>query len=82
MVKHTTALDVVRESIDRGVTHIWLFKGIGGESAVSDEAIALCDERGVSVIPGACPMMFLRPVKGFHRFHRGIRRVRRDVTAA
>jgi predicted CoA-binding protein len=82
MVKHNTALDVVRESIDRGVTHIWLFQGIGGESALSDEAIALCDEHRVSVIPGACPMMFLQPVKGFHRFHRGIRRLRRDVNAA
>jgi predicted CoA-binding protein len=82
MVNHTTALDVVRESIDRGVTHVWLFKGLGGDSAMSDEAVALCDERGVSVIPGACPMMFLRPVKGSHRFHRGIRRLRRDVNAA
>jgi len=82
MVNRTTALDVVRACIDREVRHVWLFKGLGSGSAVSDEAIALCHEHGVDVIPGACPMMFLRPVQGFHRFHRGIRRIRGGVKAA
>ena len=82
MVNHERALRVVRESIDRGATHVWLFKGLGGDSAVSDEAVALCHEHDVEVIAGACPMMFLRPVKGFHRFHRGMRRLRGDVQKA
>jgi len=80
MVKHDTAIEVVKECIDRGVTHIWLFRGLGGESAMSDEAVALCHEHGVHVVPGACPMMFLRPVKGFHRVHRRVRRLRGGVT--
>ena len=75
MVKRSTAVQIVKECIARGVTHVWLFKGIGGESAMSDEAVALCREHDVEVIPGACPMMFLRPVKGFHRFHHGMRRL-------
>jgi predicted CoA-binding protein len=82
MVNHTRAVQIVQECIDRGVHHIWLFKGLGGESALSDEAVALCHEHGVAVIAGACPMMFLRPVRGFHRFHRGIRRIRGDVAKA
>ena len=75
MVNRATAVQIVKECIARGVTHVWLFKGIGGQSAMSDEAVALCRAHGVEVIPGACPMMFLRPVKGFHRFHHGMRRL-------
>ena len=82
MVNHETALQIVDECVERRVTHVWLFKGLGAESAVSDEAIARCRANGIEVIPGACPMMFLRPVKGLHRFHRGIRRLRRDVGKA
>ncbi|HEX4819694.1 MAG TPA: CoA-binding protein [Acidimicrobiales bacterium] len=82
MVNHETALQIVDECIERGVTHVWLFKGLGGDSAVSDEAVARCRNHDIHVIPGACPMMFLQPVKGFHRFHRGIRRLRRDIGKA
>lgn len=70
------ALDVVRESIDAGVGAVWLFKGIGGEGALSDEALALCRDHGVTVVPGACPLMFLPPVRGVHRFHRAVRHAR------
>ena len=76
MVNKETAVQVVKECIGRGVTHVWLFKGLAGDGALSDEAVALCHENGIEVIPGACPMMFLEPVQGFHRFHRGMRRVR------
>ena len=82
MVNHTRAVKIVQECIDRGVEHVWLFKGLGGESALSDEAVALCHEHGVDVIAGACPMMFLQPVHGLHRFHRGLRRIRGAVKAA
>jgi predicted CoA-binding protein len=73
MVNRGGAADVVRECIDRGVPRVWLFKGIGGASAVSDEAVEMCKSNGVTVIPGACPLMFLEPVGGMHKFHRGMR---------
>jgi len=82
MVKRATAVEIVKECIARGVTHVWLFKGIGGESAMSDEAVTLCREHGVEVIPGACPMMFLRPVRGFHRFHGRMRRLHGAIGSA
>jgi len=82
MVNHATAVEIVKDCIQRGVTHVWLFKGLGGESAMSDEALALCHEHSVEVIPGACPMMFLQPVKGFHRVHRAMRRARGAVGKA
>lgn len=74
MVRHGVA-DVVRAAVDRGVRRIWLFRG-AGPGAVSPEALAACEAAGVEVVAGACPLMFLEPVRGVHRLHRGIRRLR------
>ncbi len=60
------ALDVVRECADLGVRHVWLHRGMGTGS-VSAEAVAFCREHGITVIPGACPMMYLAPVDVAHR---------------
>jgi acyl-CoA synthetase (NDP forming) len=76
MVHRDRSAALVRECLDRGVQHIWLFQGVGGAGAVSDDAVELCREHGVSVVAGACPFMFLEPVTGAHRFHRALRRWR------
>ena len=70
---------VVTDCIDAGVRHVWLFRGIGGPGAVTDEALRLCEEAGVTTIAGACPLMFLEPVTGAHRLHRSIRHLRGAV---
>jgi predicted CoA-binding protein len=82
VVPAAEAVDVVRQCIAAGVPAIWLFKGIGGEGAVSDEAVALCEEAGVPVVAGACPLMFIRPVGAIHRLHRVVRRARGDLVSA
>jgi acyl-CoA synthetase (NDP forming) len=73
MVHRDRSAALVRECLDHGVQHIWLFQGIGGAGAVSDEAVLLCREAGASVVAGACPFMFVEPVTGAHRFHRALR---------
>ncbi len=60
---------VVRDCADAGIRHIWMYRG-GGQGAVSPEALEFCRERGIQVVPGLCPFMFLNPVHGIHRFHR------------
>ncbi len=60
------ALDVVRECHHLGARHVWLHRGMGAGS-VSPEAVAFCREHGMTVIPGACPMMYLAPVDLAHR---------------
>jgi predicted CoA-binding protein len=60
----------VREAIDAGIPRLWLQSGCD-----SKEAIALCEEKGVPVIRGACVMMYAPPVQSVHRFHRGIWKV-------
>lgn len=73
MVHHERSPDIVRACIAAGVPRVWLFKGVGGPGAVSDEAVALCHEHGIPVVAGACPLMFLEPVGLVHRIHRGLR---------
>lgn len=81
MVPKDAAVSVVHDCIDRGVTRVWLFKG-AGRGAVSDEAVELCKTHGISVVEGACPLMFLEPVAGIHKFHRVLRRMNGSVGKA
>ena len=80
MVDRESSADVVRQCVDRGISRIWLFQGIGGPGAVSDAAVALGRQHGATVIAGACPLMFLEPVGAFHKLHRGIRRLRHTLS--
>lgn len=82
MVHRDKAPGVVRTCANIGIPRVWLFQGIGGVGAVSDEAVALCREHGIEVIPGACPLMFFEPVGWFHRIHRFARRVNGSLAAA
>ena len=73
MVSRRDSADVVRACVERGVSRVWLFQGLGGPGAVSDEAVRLCEEHGIDVVAGACPLMFLQPVGWFHKVHRAAR---------
>jgi predicted CoA-binding protein len=68
MVRADAAVDVVRACIARGVPRVWLHRG-AGPGASSPEAVELCREAGISVVDGACPMMFAEPVGWFHKTH-------------
>lgn len=60
--------DVVRDCAEAGVRRVWMHRG-AGQGAVSAAAVAWCRERGIAVVDGACPFMFL-PGAGFvHRAH-------------
>ena len=60
----------VREAVEAGIPRLWLQSGCD-----SKEAIALCEEKGVPVIRGACVLMYAQPVQSVHSFHRGIWKV-------
>ena len=65
---------VVRECAEAGVTRVWMHRG-GGQGAVSAEAVAFCRERGIEVVDGECPFMFLPGTGRFHGVHRFFRRL-------
>jgi uncharacterized protein len=69
---------VVRECVELGIKNVWMHcmlgtkPGLGaGMTSVSAEAVKLCKDNGISVIPGACPNQFLKADFG-HGMMRGL----------
>ncbi|MCF7798193.1 MAG: CoA-binding protein, partial [Candidatus Marinimicrobia bacterium] len=57
--------EVVQQAIDAGVPRVWMHRSFG--NSVSEKAVQMCRENGITVIPGACPMMFAEPVDFGHK---------------
>jgi predicted CoA-binding protein len=55
---------VVQDCVDAGVPRVWMHNNTFMPSSVSDEGTAVCQENGITVIAGGCPMMFFDP---FHK---------------
>lgn len=53
-----TTEQIVRTCTDAGVRRVWMHQSIAKGSSVSPEAVEYCRQHGISVIAGACPMMF------------------------
>jgi len=49
---------IVRDCNDAGVSRVWMHQSLGKGSSVSPEAVEYCRRHGISVIAGACPMMY------------------------
>ncbi len=49
---------IARDCAEAGVKRVWMHSSIGKGSSVSKEAIDYCTEHGMTVIAGACPMMY------------------------
>jgi predicted CoA-binding protein len=81
MVPADRAVTVIRDCAGLGIRHVWLFRGVGGSGADSEEARALCAAFGITVVAGACPLMFLQPVGWVHRLHRGAKRLRGSLAS-
>jgi predicted CoA-binding protein len=49
---------LVRECGQVGIRRVWMHGSMVGGSSVSPTAVEYCQEHGITVIGGACPMMF------------------------
>jgi uncharacterized protein len=65
---------VVRDCAEAGVSTIWMYRAVG-KGSVNQKALEFCQERGIRVIPGECPFMFLPGSAGVHRFHGFVRKI-------
>ena len=65
---------VVRDCAAAGIRRVWMYRATGS-GAVSPRAISFCRERGIQVVPGQCPFMFLPSAGGIHRLHGLFRKV-------
>ena len=62
------AIRVVRDCLEAGIHHVWLYRAVG-QGAVSAEAVTFCKQNNIDVVEGHCPFMFF-PKTGFpHRAH-------------
>ena len=59
---------VVQQCVDLGIQHVWMHCMMGtkpglaaGMTSVSQDAVQMCRDNGITVIPGACPNQFLKP---------------------
>ena len=61
---------VVHDAAAAGIRRVWMQQG-----SASDEAVRLCEEKGISCINNECILMYAAPVKGIHNFHRWLWRL-------
>jgi predicted CoA-binding protein len=59
---------IVQQCVELGVKRVWMHCMMGtkpglaaGMTSVSQEAVKMCRENGITVIPGACPNQYLKP---------------------
>ena len=53
-----TTEQIVRDCSEAGVRRVWMHRSMAKGSSVSAAAVAYCRQHDISVIAGACPMMF------------------------
>ena len=63
---------IVQDCVEAGVKRVWMHRSFEGGSSVSDEAVRIGEENGLTVIAGGCPMMYAEPVDFGHRCMRWI----------
>jgi uncharacterized protein len=68
------AVDVVSDCATAKVPRVWLHRAFG-EGSSSDEAVKLCEDNGISVIPYGCPCMFGATSDPGHKCMRAMLRV-------
>jgi len=62
---------IVQQCVDLGIKYVWMHCMMGTKpglaksmTSVSQPAVEMCMENGITVIPGTCPAQFLKPDLG------------------
>jgi predicted CoA-binding protein len=60
--------EIVQQCVDLGIQRVWMHCLMGTKpglaasmTSVSPEAVRMCRENGIAVIPGSCPNQYLEP---------------------
>ncbi|MGD9092992.1 MAG: CoA-binding protein [Anaerolineales bacterium] len=62
VTKPTTTNEIVRQCPEAGVSRVWMHQSMmAAGTSVSEEAVEFCEHNDISVIAGACPMMYCEP---------------------
>ena len=59
---------IVQQCVELNIKHVWMHCMMGTKpglaantTSVSPDAVQICREHGITVIPGSCPNQFLKP---------------------
>jgi uncharacterized protein len=67
---------IARQCAEAGVPRVWMHQSlVKAGTSVSTEAVELCRAHGISLIAGACPMMYVRGADFGHRCMRWMLRL-------
>lgn len=69
-------LTVLEDVVKAGISQVWFQPG--SESAA---ATRFCEEHNLHYITGQCILMHAEPVKGFHKFHRFLKKLNHSLPA-
>jgi uncharacterized protein len=65
---------VVHDCDEANIRRVWMYRAVG-EGAVNEKAVEFCRDRGIQVVPGQCPLMFLPKAGGIHLVHGVFRKI-------
>ena len=74
MTSPETTETVVHDCAEAGIGMIWMYRA-RGTGSVNAKAVEFCQQLGIEVIPGECPLMFLPQAGTVHRLHEWIRKI-------
>jgi len=66
---------IVHDCQQAGVRRVWMHQSVGKGTSVSPEAVEYCHQHHISVIAGACPMMYGKSADFGHSCMRWILRL-------
>jgi len=68
LAKPQVTEQIVQQCVDLGIKRVWMHCLLGTKpglaasmTSVSQDAVRICQENGITVIPGTCPNQFLKP---------------------
>jgi uncharacterized protein len=67
----TATASVAEDCVAAGVHSVWIHRGMGPGST-SPDAVDICRDNGITVIPGGCPNMFGATADGGHKCIRAV----------
>lgn len=70
---------IVRDCVQAHVPRVWMHQSMGGGTSVSPAAVEYCREHDISVIAGACPMMYGAGADVPHRCMRWVLKLTRRL---
>ncbi|HEX2621962.1 MAG TPA: CoA-binding protein [Phototrophicaceae bacterium] len=80
VTRPNVTLQIVKDCDEAHIPRVWIHNSlIHGGTSLSQEAVDYCQQHGINLIAGGCPMMFDQPVDFGHQCMRWYMRVTKQL---